>query len=460
MEDIHRTTRHWTFVSVTGITAPGFAEHFEFENASMQIRGRGQSSWRMGAGIPNGLAPYGGKRPFRIRFANNHDTTRPQNDFIRPILDSGFAAREWTFIANQSDKTLMRNYSAYYLGRLLAGEGSMPFGTNAQLVHVYMAADRRTAHLGEDVTLINNQPFDGQWVYQGIYQMSDQLNQPQAGRVDIITDNNPAISEFLFEMCRHELFRYRNPDHYTANPNWPYLSDTPWPRPHVIIDEGGPRERPFMIEAGGRDEEHAQFHQTVAYVENFLQNVDAALASGSRNLIEQWIDIPSFIDFYLVQELYKNIDINTSSVRFTIRGQEADRRLYAGPLWDFDIAAGNAAHQANYQPSGGYSPQGEWVTFRCAWFRDLLSVPAIRAAARARWAEIKDAEVLQLLGHIDTVADTYADCFARNFDRWQIMDMHVWPNPPSVAAIDTHRGQVDYLIDWLEQRSAWMTWWL
>jgi len=416
MEAIDRNVRDWTTASITGIECQDFAEIFEFTNAAVEVRGRGQSSWRMGVGS----APYSGKRPFRMRFPSGQP---------RSILDSGFAAREWTFIANQSDKTLMRNYSAYYLGRLLDG---MPFAPNAQLIHVYM----------------ND-------VYQGVYQMSDQNNQPQPGRINIITNNNPQISEFLFEMCRHEIFRWRNPEHYTSHPGYP--------RPHIIINENVGRERPFQIEAGGRNEDHADFHLTVAYAQAFLQNADDALRSLNLNQIARWIDIPSFIDYYLVQELYKNIDVNTSSARFTIRGQGENRRLYAGPVWDFDIAAGNAYYQGG---PGGYSPHGEWVTYRCDWFRDLMAVPSIRTEARARWAEIRNREVRQTLDRLDFMADTYADCFNRNFDRWQIMNIYVWPNPGNVwnhnpsFDIRTHRGQVDFLIDWLERRGDWMSSWI
>jgi len=451
MEDVHRNTRHWTYVTLDGVTDPDFAEYFEFTHARMQIRGRGQSSWRMAVGDD----PWAGKRPFRLRFADQRDTTRPQNDFIRPILNSGFAAREWTFIANQSDKSLLRNYSAYYLARLLDG---MPFAPNAQLVNVYMAATRRTTHSGESVTVNNPGPYQGEYVFQGVYQMSDQLNQPQAGRVNITVNEDPTVSEFLFEMCFHELFRWRNPNHYTSRPGWP--------RPHVIINYlmGGGMERPFMIEAGGGEDVDGEPNVvTVQYAQRFLQNVDGAIRSQNFARLSQWIDIPSFIDFYLVQELYKNVDINTSSVRFTIRGQGENRRLYAGPVWDFDIAAGNAVymnyHHYNFH-GNGYRPTGTWVTTRSPWFGNFMATPEVRGLVRARWSEIQHREVRQMLDHIDEKSDIFENCFNRNFERWQIMGIYVWPNPPGIVDIITQRGQADHLIEYLEERGEWLSAWL
>lgn len=406
MTDIDRDERHWVRVEFTGIECPEFREHFE-RTERMQIRGRGQSSWRMGVGT----APYSGKRPFRMRFATNN---------IQTVFDSNFAAREWTFIANQSDKTLMRNYSAYHLGRIMG----VAFSPNARFVHVYMEG-----------------------VYQGVYQMSDQLNQPQPGRVDITTHNDPARSEFLLQMCRHEEYRYL---HHGG------------PRPHAFTGN-----MPFMVDAGGRDDDHVDFPLTAEYVEIFLNNVNNAINSRDMNWIERWIDIDSFINEYLVQELYKNIDVNTSSLRFTMRGLGTERRLHAGPLWDFDIAAGNAYYQGRRREGnayvfdhGGYSPQGAWAAEVHPWFRELMLTPQFRNLVRERWAQIKDNEVQDMLEHVDHMAAFHANAFNRNFTRWQIMDIYVWPNPQDIAALRTHREHVDHLINWLCERRDFLTSWL
>jgi len=48
-------------------------------------------------------------------------------------------------------------------------------------------------------------------------------------------------------------------------------------------------------------------------------------------------NVELFANFYIVNELMKNPDIGFSSVFMTMRGQGSYRRLYKGPIWDFDM---------------------------------------------------------------------------------------------------------------------------
>ena len=76
---------------------------------SLQIRGRGNSTWRMSE-----------KKPYRLKFAS------PQR-----LLGSGFAnARDWTLLANHGDKTLIRNALTYELGRFVG----LPFCPGSMFV--------------------------------------------------------------------------------------------------------------------------------------------------------------------------------------------------------------------------------------------------------------------------------------------------------------------------------------
>ena len=45
---------------------------------------------------------------------------------------------------------------------------------------------------------------------------------------------------------------------------------------------------------------------------------------------------------------------------------------------------------------------------------------------------------------------------ARNFDQWQVLGTKLWPNPSGWDTRDTHRKEVDWMKDWLQQRVTWM----
>ena len=54
------------------------------------------------------------------------------------------------------------------------------------------------------------------------------------------------------------------------------------------------------------------------------------------------IDVPSFIDFYLINELRNIDDIDWIHLCIKIRTQMEEN--YNGPLWDYNLAFGNAEY--------------------------------------------------------------------------------------------------------------------
>jgi hypothetical protein len=264
--------------------------------------------------------------------------------------------------------------------------------------------------------------------YQGVYMLSIQM-EVHPGRVQLAAHPEPRLSEYFiqFDMRAHE-GGGRGLDFVTVN------------------------SRHYQIrfpEGGIRTPEHAEYvRQFIIHVENLIFRTDGA--------VFDYICLPSFVDFYLVQELYKNQDVGFSSVFMQIQGQGNDRRLVMGPVWDFDISAGNAYYQGWHDYHGGYSPQGVWAASANVWFQRLMRMPVFREAVSTRWNEIRDTAVRQTLERIDFLATVYQDNFERNFTRWPIMGRYVWPNPGNVVAIDTFRGQVDFLMDFLEERTIWM----
>jgi hypothetical protein len=355
-------------------------EAFLFEDVSLDIRGRGNSSW--------GLE----KRPYRIRF---HEA--------RTMLCSDHAARNWTLIANHSDKTLMRNYAAYYLAGTLDGMALAPY---ARFVDLYMNG-----------------------LYQGVYMLSIQM-EAGPGRVQVRGDADPRVSEYFLQHDQRQVYddAVRGLDFVTVNGRHYQIR---YPRP------------------AQRTEDHAE------YVRRFIINVENHMFRRDEALFDL-ICKASFVDFYLVQELFKNQDVGFSSVFMTITGQGTERRLAMGPVWDFDIAAGNAYYQGWRAYHGGYSPQGVWAASANAWYAPLMQMPAFREAAALRWAEIRDAQVRQMIDRVELLAEVYEDNFERNFERWPVMGRYVWPNPRNIVEIDTFRGQVDFLIHFLEERILWM----
>ena len=52
-----------------------------------------------------------------------------------------------------------------------------------------------------------------------------------------------------------------------------------------------------------------------------------------------YIDVDSFVRWYLVNEVFRNVDANMWSSCWMYKPRGG--KLFMGPLWDFDLAAGN-----------------------------------------------------------------------------------------------------------------------
>ena len=131
--------------------------------------------------------------------------------------------------------------------------------------------------------------------------------------------------------------------------------------------------------------------RTLAYLEEF----ETALQAKNFTQISNLIDLESFVDFYIVSELFKTKDIGFSSTRYYIQSQtDAEgnvtaKKLYAGPLWDLDLSSGNALDNEKYDDL--------YAQTENKWFGALMAVPEFAELVKTRWEEL-----------LPTIKDLYA----------------------------------------------------
>ena len=73
------------------------------------------------------------------------------------------------------------------------------------------------------------------------------------------------------------------------------------------------------------------------------------------------MDVESFVDFILVQELAKNVDAYRLSTYIYKDKESVDDRLTAGPVWDFNHGFGNCDYGQTWEPENWlleYNPEG------------------------------------------------------------------------------------------------------
>ena len=83
--------------------------------------------------------------------------------------------------------------------------------------------------------------------------------------------------------------------------------------------------------------------QQKIYISSYIKDFENALASADfkdPNIgYSKYIDVPSFIDFFLLNEISNNVDGYRLS---TYMHKDRSGKLKMGPVWDFNLALGNA----------------------------------------------------------------------------------------------------------------------
>ena len=157
----------------------------------------------------------------------------------------------------------------------------------------------------------------------------------------------------------------------------------------------------------------------------------------------EYIDIDSFVDWYLISEITKNVDSKSFSSMFlnVLPGE----KIKMGPLWDFDLSFGNVDY------ADSRYAEGWWVKYH-PWYERLFEYPDFVAKVKFRFAYFKDNEDF-ILDKIDTYAQQLQWAQQENDGKWQTLGMYVWPNP---VYFETYQEEVDHMKSWYISRMNWL----
>ena len=198
------------------------------------------------------------------------------------------------------------------------------------------------------------------------------------------------------------------------------------------------------------------------YIQDYIHLFETALISEDFESIEngysQFIDLDSFIDFFILNEFSKNPDGFRLS---TYLHKEKGGKLKMGPIWDFNLAFGNV----NY--CDGDSPYGWAHRFNdiCSgdnwqvpfWWNRFLDDPEYVGLLKERWAILRS-EILSsdtVSGRLRELQDNLKGSSAidKNFGKWLILGKYIWPNK---FIGDSYDSEINYLEEWINERFDWL----
>jgi len=112
------------------------------------------------------------------------------------------------------------------------------------------------------------------------------------------------------------------------------------------------------------------------YIQNYMDDFEMAIASSTYKNAKgkhylEYIDLRSFVDNFILNELSKNVDAYRLSTYFYKDKDSNDGKIKAGPLWDFNLAFGNGDY------CGGDITTG-WEYYQCVgsspfWWHNMLN---------------------------------------------------------------------------------------
>jgi hypothetical protein len=138
-----------------------------------------------------------------------------------------------------------------------------------------------------------------------------------------------------------------------------------------------------------------------------------------------------------------------------------NRKIYAGPVWDYDLAFRNANYCDGSNTTGwayqfNYVCPGDGAGLIPFWWDRLMTDSAFTSDLRCRWKEKRQNTIsLTHLNYlIDSVVTLTAEARTRHFQRWPVLGQYIWPNPQPIAT--TYAGEISYLKEWLNNRLNWI----
>lgn len=326
-------------------------------------------------------------------------------------MDKG---KKWCLLANAFDKSLMRNSLVYDFGL----EHGVTYTSKSRFVDVY----------------VNGR-------YNGNYLMTEPV-EAKTGRVEIDAYNGES-NDILLELgTRNE----QGVDHFTTS----ILGTT--------FDVNDPEK--------GDDLADDAVDAKIARVKTYLEQFETALRNGTYEDALAYMDEDTFVNFYIVNELFKNVDFNFSSTRFYIK----DNKIYAGPLWDYDLSSGNckSSFYIDYYVDG-VSYKGYYCR-NMNWYRELFKKDEFQKKVSERYKALQYAvqniykEDSETTISIDYLLNSFGASFERNYigrdnlgAGWSLgSEAGDGYSLAGEAGWTTWMQPIDFLRDWLKNRNIWL----
>jgi len=321
------------------------------------------------------------------------------------------AEEDWILHGPYSDKSLLRNVLTMELARRMG-----QYASRTQFCELFINGD-----------------------YRGIYVLMEQIKRDKE-RVDIAKLREIDLAGD--ELTGGYIYKIDK-------------GDFDWLSGYSAINNPNAKIRYQLVYPDIDKVQPEQFFYIKSHVDSFERAMRQPTLSYGGKSMEDYIDMTSFAEAHLLNELGRNVDGYRLSSYFHKKKDSNGGKIYAGPVWDFNLAFRNADY------CFGDRTVGLIFYILCDgdfpfWWDTLLKLDSFNDTAKCRWEDLRTGPFHQdsIFAFIDEQAAYLQPAIQRNFQKWNILGDYVWPNPSPLA--DSYQEEIDLLKDWIRLRLQWM----
>lgn len=323
------------------------------------------------------------------------------------------AEKDWVLLANFRDPTHMMNTFVFELGRVMG----LPYTNHSRFMEVNLNGE-----------------------YIGLYQLTEQIEQ---GKNRVAVDDMEGILIAL---------DVDDGPYYSPDSGDNFYSDIYGMPVCVKFPE---------------DTDVSDIRSELAKLESAILSIrrskgDEAAIKAGMDKVRELLDVQSFIDYLIIQELIYNVEL--AAPRSMYMHKDKGGKWVMGPLWDFDAGFdfdwGTMYDGHNYFDSyrklmlgkdpihhnGGNGGVPEFFT-------DIFRSDEFCEEFIARWKEISPLIMTEVWDNTEKYITAAEDAMIRNSERWPIyFPSDSWPEDE----IDFEE-EIDNLYVWLTERIDYLT---
>lgn len=377
--EIHadKSVEHPVTVSIRGTE-----EYPGLESAvSATIKGRGNTTW--------GWA----KKPYKLKLTTGTG-----------LLGMN-SSKHWVLLANCMDRTMMRNRVAMMISSMT----SLAWTPSCVPVELYIGGVHQGSYLLIEQVRVAKKRVNVK-----------EIEPPEGEQTAIVPEDGGYLLELDFHFDNYGV-QWEDPHGHTRQKkDWD--EDGTEEYDGIPFSVSSPDIEDFTTKVNGTNVVAPEFYNYYNYIKQYVFDTAEALYSANFQhpttglSYDQYLDMDSFVDYWLVFELVGNHELSNPGSVFMYKKENKNGqvgKLYAGPCWDYDWGT------LSYKYNASLDPQHQLInwTYDSIWYGRLKDDPMFRQKVKDRFS--------QLLSKFESIPD-YMDEWERELVVSEIYNYKLW----------------------------------